>query len=650
KITETPSKGLTNNISSSQNESTETKETKSTCPLLITEIFPDPLGADYDEEFIELYNSGSKEIELNNFRLENKSGKFFNLPTHTLKANEYFAIKRKNSLLILNNLSDTVKLFQDQTEKAVQSVTYKNSQSAWSYNLNIATSSSNTKIWSWENTPTPGKQNQIKRINQAPTIEFYFPEKSKPGEPIFFDSSDTEDSDNEKLSYFWEFGDNTSNSLDSPEHTFLSPGKYIVSLTVSDGENEVKKQKSITVSDEYSGEIIQNQEGEYFNFSNDIIINELLPAPSKNDKDGEWIEIYNRGDVKINLLNWKIKDNSNDFGFVFSKDFWLANNSYHVLKSSESKISLNNDFDLIQLFDSENNLIDEIEYEEALSENSFARGLNDRWLWTASPTPEKENIISLSDIDYYQTLGESGTEVSINNRSLISPTSNFKIGERATVQGFVTVLPGKIGSQFFYIASSSSGMQIYSNKKDFPELTIGDLIEVSGELSQINDEWRLKTISRENIKVIGHTDELPKSELACGEVNEDYLSQLIEVSGEIVSKKGSTIFLDDGTGELALNIKTSTEINLKNFKEGDFVSATGILSGTRSGPRLLPREASDIIIKTPLDQGQVLGTSTDAENWELENNDQNKKLFSYTIVSLIGIIIILLVLLLKKKN
>lgn len=651
KITDSPSKGFANTINAPLASIEETKNTPSSSHIIITEIFPDPYGTDYENEFIEIYNSSDKALDLNNYRLENKLGKVFTFSKIELKPYEHYAVMRKNSQISLNNLADTVKLFSGQSDKAIQTITYKNSQTGWSYNFNLATSTRIANKWTWENSPTPNKNNQIRNINQAPIVEFYCSEKARPGEAIFFDSSDTFDYDSSVLKFSWDFGDGTTNSLTDPEHTYFKTGKYTVTLSVFDGENEIKKQKTILITDNLNIDSDETNPGSNANINSTIIINEIFPAPNSNDKNGEWIEIYNHGDVKINLRNWRILDNSKS-DFLFSTDTWLGNNSYRVIKSSESKLSLNNDFDTIQLFDNANNLIDEVEYENAPHENSLSRGLNNKWLWTNSPTPEKENIISLSKTDIYgasTSFYSSPISKTLTETSSTQDFKNFQIGDTATVRGIVTALPGKLGSQFFYIASSS-GIQIYSNKKDFPEIKIGDLVEANGELSQINDEWRLKTKTKDDIKIIGQGEEVSPPILACGEVNEDYLSQLIEVSGEIVSKKGTTIFLDDGTGEIALNIKTTTDINTKDLKEGEFISATGILSGSKSGPRLLPRDEGDIVVKNIPDQGKVLGASSELETWELSEKDQNIKLYSYIIISLIGIIIILSVLLIKKKT
>lgn len=50
-------------------------------------------------------------------------------------------------------------------------------------------------------------------------------------------------------SYFWEFGDSTSTDQINPVHTYTTPGKYRVTLNVSDGENQDTDTLNITVDE-----------------------------------------------------------------------------------------------------------------------------------------------------------------------------------------------------------------------------------------------------------------------------------------------------------------------------------------------------------------------------------------------------------------
>ena len=71
-------------------------------------------------------------------------------------------------------------------------------------------------------------------VNQAPIPNIEF-------EPIAanvvrFDASLSIDSDSDELSYHWDFGDGQQDDGQVVEHQFAKKGRYVVKLTVSDGE------------------------------------------------------------------------------------------------------------------------------------------------------------------------------------------------------------------------------------------------------------------------------------------------------------------------------------------------------------------------------------------------------------------------------
>src|SRR4030095_4890064 len=52
----------------------------------------------------------------------------------------------------------------------------------------------------------------------------------------------------------------------------------------------------------------------------DVIISEFLTSNvngirDENNERVDWIEIYNRGTGTVNLLNWKLKDSSDEWAF-----------------------------------------------------------------------------------------------------------------------------------------------------------------------------------------------------------------------------------------------------------------------------------------------------------------------------------------------
>ena len=171
---------------------------------------------------------------------------------------------------------------------------------------------------------------------------------------------------------------------------------------------------------------------------------------------------------------------------------------------------------------------------------------------------------------------------------------NEDVGDEVSVVGIVAVEPGVLASQYFYIVGSP-GIQIYMYKKDFPDLEIGDKVEVRGELSESGGEARLKVSEKENIKKIGHVD-IPQPRVTeISEIGETFEGWLIEINGEITDMKGSYMYVDDGTDEIKVYFKRGAGINKDEFQEGDIVSVAGLVHQTKSEYQLLPRFSEDIV-------------------------------------------------------
>ena len=63
------------------------------------------------------------------------------------------------------------------------------------------------------------------------------PYNSTIGSAINFDSTGSNDTDGNIVSYNWDFGDGTSSSSANPSHSYNNLGTYTVTLTVTDNQN-----------------------------------------------------------------------------------------------------------------------------------------------------------------------------------------------------------------------------------------------------------------------------------------------------------------------------------------------------------------------------------------------------------------------------
>ena len=84
-----------------------------------------------------------------------------------------------------------------------------------------------------------------------------------------------------------------------------------------------------------------------------------MPNPVGNDKEGEYIKLFNDGGSAINLSGWQIKDAA---GKTYKLSGSLEAGKELLLPSSQTKIFLNNNGEKISLYDAARKLVDELGY------------------------------------------------------------------------------------------------------------------------------------------------------------------------------------------------------------------------------------------------------------------------------------------------
>jgi len=192
-------------------------------------------------------------------------------------------------------------------------------------------------------------------------------------------------------------------------------------------------------------------------------------------------------------------------------------------------------------------------------------------------------------------------------------------GQFLRARGRVTVRPGVLGSQIFYLQSDNGAYQVYSHKKDFPKLETGDLVEVSGALSQVLELPRLKIKQASDVRVLSAGQLAEPIVSSVDELSEDLLGSLVKVEGEAAEPKKSGFYLIDDSGELAVVYKKTAGLGGQLVKEGDQLSVTGLLTVTKSGYRLEPRGVADITVLASV------------ETQELASPIQKKKYLELTV-------------------
>lgn len=79
--------------------------------MLISELFPNPVGKDIEGEWIKIFNDESEEINLYGWKIKDASGKTFVFKESKIKPNEILTLNYKTTKISLNNNGETVSLY-----------------------------------------------------------------------------------------------------------------------------------------------------------------------------------------------------------------------------------------------------------------------------------------------------------------------------------------------------------------------------------------------------------------------------------------------------------------------------------------------------------------------------------------------------------
>ena len=447
--------------------------------------------------------------------------------------------------------------------------------------------------WQWTTNPTPEEKNIIVPPNSGPIAVIDALTEIYVGDIITFDGSDSNDPDGDQLIYNWNLSDGTFSASTTFDYIFNIEDQYDVELIVTDttGAHDTAKTTIDVLTLEDTFTYIAPPP---LPIDSDalILLSEFLPNPVGSDST-EWIEIYNPTDWPINLSNWQIDDNDGGSKPFTIADTAIESKQHLVFNREDTKIALNNSNDSVRLFDPVGILVDQIDYEKINEGNCLAIDSNLIWQETSQCTPNQHNVFEFVPSQTLNTI----------TKTTLEELDDFAINDQVIVEGTVTVEPGILGSQIFYV-SGSGGIQVYMYKKDFPDMKVGDVVEIAGTLAESGGEKRLKISAKEDIVILAHNNNVDPLELSISEINDEQVGSLVKISGQITEIKSSTIWLDDQTDEVQAYIKQTAGIK-KEFSEGDFIQLTGILTQSKNGLRILPRSQKDIVVSKVLGESNI---------------------------------------------
>jgi DNA/RNA endonuclease YhcR with UshA esterase domain len=347
-----------------------------------------------------------------------------------------------------------------------------------------------------------------------------------------------------------------------------------------------------------------------------IVLTEILPEPKAIDwnQDGnvtyedEWIELYNPGTLAANLGGWAIADETRAFTLPVGTVIWP--HGYLLLFRTQTHLALGDDQESVALLRPDGSPADHYEYTTGPgADRSYCRSSDGvgAWLRNCEPTPGGAN--RLAPLPTGAPPPKPGQEPvrrptppsSSAGAALmtISAARQMADGVQVTITGSVTMLPGSL-AQRIYIEDATAGIGIYLRRGDFPLLALGDLVRVTGQLTDYHGEAQIEVSGSSRVVLMGHRAPLAPRGVRTGAIGETYEGRLVWIAGRVTEFAKDSITLDDGSGPARVYFPSDLSWRRPYVKIGEFWAAQGIAGQYAvkrpytDGYQLVPRVATDI--------------------------------------------------------
>lgn len=178
-------------------------------------------------------------------------------------------------------------------------------------------------------------------------------------------------------------------------------------------------------------------------------------------------------------------------------------------------------------------------------------------------------------------------------------------GQDATVQGFVTVVPGTFnsatGEQGFAIQDATGG--IYVSMAEKLDIAMDAQVLVTGKLGQTAQQTVL-TAEKANVNVGMGTQAVAAKVVKTGEVGESVEGQLVKISGKVSQAPvddapyGIKVYVNDGSGEVQVFVHLvggKGVIDTSMLALDQNVEVTGLGAQYETTYEVTPRMAGDLV-------------------------------------------------------
>jgi hypothetical protein len=342
--------------------------------VMINEIAWMGTEKSYNDEWIELYNSSSSELNLEGWEIKSEDNKFNIKLTGKILPKGFFILERTDDQSLPDILADLI---------------YKGSLNNAGEHLKLLDKNSET-------------------IDEINCQNGWFAGNNK--------TKQTMERKNSLAT------GNDKNNWQTSKYPGGTPKK----------ENDQKgEEKTDKIINEKEGIIPGNKQNVSSSgtadYSFKVYINEILPSPEGPDANNEWIEIFNKSDNDINLSGWQIKDVlGKTKSYFFPEKTIIKADDFLVLSGSLTKITLNNDGDSVLLINPKGEITDNVSFKNAPKGKSYDK-IDQEWIWSSFPTPGNQNLASGQKTENYNTsLDSVSKEEKIKKPSELKKIASIK--------------------------------------------------------------------------------------------------------------------------------------------------------------------------------------------------------------------------------
>jgi len=172
-------------------------------------------------------------------------------------------------------------------------------------------------------------------------------------------------------------------------------------------------------------------------------------------------------------------------------------------------------------------------------------------------------------------------------------------GWNGSIQGQVTVPPGIYRGNAFVIQDTTGGLYIYTGGTTLPAIALGDTVRVTGTLKLYDGLLEIDPMT--GIANLGSGTPPDPLSLTTGAVaaNEGWLVQVTGAAtwdGTPPAPGASdfTIHANDGSGSVQVFVDKDTHIDLRDYTNGQQLTAIGFVGNYKGTRQVMPRYQSDI--------------------------------------------------------